>query len=182
MRTQLRRKTSSAPGAPGDPPGAPRASRGIPGHHRAPCGDQADPGPVNLSELACRHSSAEKPPQLPEPPETPPGGPRASRGIPGNHRAPCGDQAGPGQGAHWHAPGGGGPDRGSNCGGVGSTSLAGPTTSSRGGPIKGFPLFLAQPGGPSGGRLRTTTLEGPKTSLSWGPPPGHPNVRPAQGL
>ena len=69
-------------------------------------------------------------------------------------------------------PGGGGQDRVINCGRLRTTTLEGPTTSSRGGPIKGFPLFLAQPGGPSGGRLRTTTLEGPKTSLSWAPPPG----------
>jgi hypothetical protein len=69
-------------------------------------------------------------------------------------------------------PRGGAQDRVINCGRLRTTTLEGPTTSSRGGPIKGFPLFLAQPGGPSGGRLRTTTLEGPKTSLSWAPPPG----------
>ena len=66
-------------------------------------------------------------------------------------------------------PGVGGQDRVINCGRLRTTTLEGPTTSSRGGPIKGFPLFLAQPGGPSGGRLRTTTLEGPKTTLT--PPP-----------
>ena len=65
---------------------------------------------------------------------------------------------------------GGGLDRVINGGRLQPPTLEGPKTSSRGGPIMVFPLFLAQPGGPRGGRLQPPTLEGPKTSLSWAPP------------